>query len=186
MTKKWPSIGLLMMSHIWWWSVCFYSRHVFAQFAFLLPSWRYVYIMVERVFVCLSRFCLFCIPPSMVGSRWANCYLASPTIESLLWSWWMLTVVMMMTDIEVSVYMLIRFAIIAVSLSVCHKIIISPPRSNAWEVYPWELYPLDYPPRPSRLKAVLGLGGWGSTRTKVKGSPLCGELPSRCNRHPNS
>ena len=30
-------------------------------------------------------------------------------------------------------------------------------RSEAWEVYPWELYPLDDPPRPSRPKAGLGL-----------------------------
>ena len=30
-------------------------------------------------------------------------------------------------------------------------------RSEAWEVYPWELHPLDDPPRPSRPKAGLGL-----------------------------
>ena len=30
-------------------------------------------------------------------------------------------------------------------------------RSEAWEVYPLELYPLDDPPRPSRPKAGLGL-----------------------------
>ena len=30
-------------------------------------------------------------------------------------------------------------------------------RSEAWEVYQWELYPPDDPPRPSRPKAGLGL-----------------------------
>ena len=30
-------------------------------------------------------------------------------------------------------------------------------RSEAWEVYSWELYPPDDPPRPSRPKAGLGL-----------------------------
>ena len=30
-------------------------------------------------------------------------------------------------------------------------------RSEAWEVYLWELYPVDDPPRPSRPKAGLGL-----------------------------
>ena len=30
-------------------------------------------------------------------------------------------------------------------------------RSEAWEIYPRELYPLDDPPRPSRPKAGLGL-----------------------------
>ena len=30
-------------------------------------------------------------------------------------------------------------------------------RSEAWEVYPWELYPPNDPPRPSRPKAGLGL-----------------------------
>ena len=30
-------------------------------------------------------------------------------------------------------------------------------RSEAWEIYPRELYPLDDPPRPSRPKASLGL-----------------------------
>ena len=29
-------------------------------------------------------------------------------------------------------------------------------RSKAWEVHPWELYPPDDPPRPSRLKAGSG------------------------------
>ena len=29
-------------------------------------------------------------------------------------------------------------------------------RSEAWEVYPWELYPPDDPPRPSRPKAGVG------------------------------
>merc|ERR1712016_408613 len=39
-------------------SVC----HVFAYFAFPLPSWRYIYN--DEVSVCLSRFCLFCLPPA--------------------------------------------------------------------------------------------------------------------------
>ena len=30
-------------------------------------------------------------------------------------------------------------------------------RSEAWEVYPWELHPPDDPPRPSRPKVGLGL-----------------------------
>ena len=62
--------------------------------------------------------------------------------------------------------MLIRFAIVAVCLSLCHKNIISlraercRREARRWEVYPWELYrayPPHDPPQPSRPKAGLGL-----------------------------
>ena len=41
---------------------CLFVCHVFAYFPFPLPSWRYIYD--GGVCVCLSRFCLFSLPPA--------------------------------------------------------------------------------------------------------------------------
>ena len=52
-----------------------YVCHVFAYFAFPLPSWRYIYN--DEVYVCLLRFCMpncqnALAPSAMVGSRCAH------------------------------------------------------------------------------------------------------------------
>ena len=68
----------------------------------------------------------------------------------LLWWWW---------STVKCWYMLIRLVIEDGWLSVGHKIgIFLRAEREAWEVYSWELYHLDDPPRPSRPKAGLGLG----------------------------
>ena len=40
-------------------------------------------------------------------------------------------------------------------------------RSEAWEVYPWELYPPDDPPRPSRTKAGFGPSALNKPTTQI-------------------
>ena len=116
------------------------------------------------MYVCLLRFCMPKLPDCSDSScRLPLCALATWHRQQLkvyyvyyeCWLSWCRRLTLK--------YMSIRFAILALCLSVCHQIVFFPPswvpqaRSEAWEVYPWELFPLDDPPRPSRPKAGLGL-----------------------------
>ena len=147
---------------------CMYVCHVFAYYAFPLPSCWYIYN--DEVSVCLCVCHVFAgpncrnalAPPARSAPTVPTCQLASPTIESLLWLLWMLIVIMIMIDFKVFIYVdqICNSSCLSVCLSQNYYV---PPswapqaRSEAWEVYLWELYPLDDPPRPSRPKAGLGL-----------------------------